>query len=96
MGKYLPEDYINFISEYTPHFDKVDDKFEMFTVPTQHIRDNTIIELLNYGIECAKNQNGKSGMMHLIEDIYDSEIPQAPKDFDIGKIIDYIKYEKEK
>jgi len=67
--KYSFEEYINFISEHVPTFSKGDNCFGMFTVPTQHKIGNSIVELLNIGIECAKAQNGKSALGYLTEQI---------------------------
>lgn len=65
--EYTLDDYLKFITEYIPHFNKnANGKYEMFTVPTQWIEGNTIKELLDKGIETAKELNGKSPWHHLV------------------------------
>ena len=45
----------------------------MFTVPTQHVIGDSVEELIEYGIETAREQNDKSLFTHFIESIENSE-----------------------
>lgn len=74
MNKHTLEEYLEFLAEYTPHFNNKDGQYEMFTVPTQHIKADSIAELLDIGIACAISQNGKSPIRHILESIENNQI----------------------
>lgn len=61
------ETYMKFIEDANPKFRKLNDGFEMFTVSTQHIKGNSIQELLDEGIYYYKKYNGKSPIRYFLE-----------------------------
>jgi hypothetical protein len=70
-NKYTLEEYIKFISEFVPHFDKLENNYRMFTVPTQWMEDDSIIKLLDYGIKVSRENNGKSPWIAFMDKVND-------------------------
>lgn len=87
------EEYIKFISEYVPHFNKLENTFKMFTIPTQWIEANSVIELLDAGIDISNRQGGKSALYCMFDDLCAKEIPvlEYKEDMESNRLIDYLK-----
>lgn len=87
------EDVIEFIRECDPKFSKgMDDKYCMFTVPTQHIRADTIEELLEEGISLYKKLGNNSYFSKAIADFENQSMPPNNLDICLDKaLMNYFK-----
>lgn len=84
------EDYMKFIENTLPKFEKVNEGFRMFTDSTQWIEGSSIQELLDKGIEAYNRFNGMSPLKFIIQNIEPLEYEVEYTEEDLKNMDEYV------